>query len=210
MQLGVRATPALVKGRKFIIAKSLDEVAKFVGVPGPGHTPLPPAELFARWRKILCAAQRYVRQIPDDQMNQMALHNRDRTIRLLGYHVFRIGEAYLECVVGGAIDLEELIRKPVKNGTLTNGPEIAHYGEEVIGQLDQWWEGLTDKSCGETREITLYGVISLHRLLDRSTWHSAHHTRQIVDVLDRLGIEPDRRFTAQDLAGLPLPERIWD
>jgi hypothetical protein len=29
-------------------------------------------------------------------------------------------------------------------------------------------------------------------------------------VLERFGIEPDDRLTADDLAGLPLPERIWD
>jgi hypothetical protein len=29
-------------------------------------------------------------------------------------------------------------------------------------------------------------------------------------VLERFGIEPSRRLTAEDLAGLPLPEGLWD
>jgi hypothetical protein len=29
-------------------------------------------------------------------------------------------------------------------------------------------------------------------------------------VLERLGIEPNGRLVTDDLAGLPLPERIWD
>ena len=44
-------------------------------------------------------------------------------------------------------------------------------------------------------EIIHYEGISLHQLLDRCTWHSAHHARQIVDVLERQGIEPDGKLT---------------
>jgi len=43
-----------------------------------------------------------------------------------------------------------------------------------------------------------------------STWHSAQHARQMIAVLERLGLEPDVRLTSEDLAGLPLPERIWE
>ena len=41
----------------------------------------------------------------------------------------------------------------------------------------------------------------------RATWHSAQHCRQLVAVLERMGIQPDRPLTKADLAGLPLPER---
>jgi hypothetical protein len=47
-------------------------------------------------------------------------------------------------------------------------------------------------------------------LFERSTWHSAQHARQLLAVLDRLGIEPDGRLTKEDLAGLPLPERLFE
>jgi hypothetical protein len=29
-------------------------------------------------------------------------------------------------------------------------------------------------------------------------------------VLERFGIAPDRPLTPQELAGLPLPERLWE
>jgi hypothetical protein len=29
-------------------------------------------------------------------------------------------------------------------------------------------------------------------------------------ILDTLNIEPDRRLTGADLAGLPLPDKVWD
>jgi hypothetical protein len=50
----------------------------------------------------------------------------------------------------------------------------------------------------------------MHQLFERSTWHSAQHTRQLIAVLERFGIEPDFRLTSDDLAGLPLPEGLWE
>ena len=47
-------------------------------------------------------------------------------------------------------------------------------------------------------------------VFERSTWHSAQHARQLIHVLERFGIEPDGRLTAEDLAGLPLPERLFE
>jgi hypothetical protein len=32
----------------------------------------------------------------------------------------------------------------------------------------------------------------------------------MIVVLERFGIDPDGRLTAEDLAGLPLPEGIWE
>jgi hypothetical protein len=32
----------------------------------------------------------------------------------------------------------------------------------------------------------------------------------MIAVLERFGIEPNGRLTVEDLAGLPLPEGIWD
>jgi hypothetical protein len=57
---------------------------------------------------------------------------------------------------------------------------------------------------------TFYGTPPMHQLFERSTWHSAQHARQMIAVLERLGLEPDVRLTSEDLAGLPLPERIWE
>ena len=68
---------------------------------------------------------------------------------------------------------------------------------------------LADKSCRQKLK-TYYGMQSMHQLFERTTWHSAQHARQLVAVLGRFGIEPNVRLTAEDLAGLPLPERLWE
>jgi hypothetical protein len=50
----------------------------------------------------------------------------------------------------------------------------------------------------------------VHVVLERTVWHPAQHTRQLMLVLESLGIAPERPLGAADLAGLPLPEKAWD
>jgi hypothetical protein len=92
---------------------------------------------------------------------------------------------------------------------MKTGEEIARYGDGVIESITTWWEGVADRS-GRQEVKTYYGPQPLHELLERSTWHSAQHARQLIAVLERYGIEPDGRLTAADLAGLPLPERLFE
>ena len=49
-----------------------------------------------------------------------------------------------------------------------------------------------------------------HVLWHAADWHSAQHTRQLIAVLDRFGIEPNGRLSTADLAGLSLPEGLWE
>jgi hypothetical protein len=56
---------------------------------------------------------------------------------------------------------------------------------------------------------TYYGARPLHERLERCTWHSAQHARQIIAVLDGFGIAADGPLTEQDYAGLPLPAGLW-
>ena len=201
--------PVLAKNDQYIFCQNLEDVAEFVGLQGSGHTPLPPAALMAKWTAVLCAAQRYLRQLPNHRLVERAIDNRDRSIRLMSHHIFRIGEAFLEVTVDGVEYCAELANVPPRDGTFTSAAEIVGYGSGVIDRLENWWRQLDDKSCRQPVK-TFYGTPPMHQLFERSTWHSAQHTRQLIAVLDRFHIEPDRRLTAEDLAGLPLPEGLWD
>ena len=209
LAFGVRNLPVVAKGGSFVFGQNLEDVAEFVGLMGTGHTPLPPHALIKKWIVVLRAAQRFVRQLPAERLNERVIENRDRSIRLLSHHVFRIGEAYLETVVDGVEFGNTLANVPPKDGTFTSGDEFAAYGEAVIAGLSKWWDGLADRNC-EARVKTYYGVQKMHMVFERCTWHSAQHTRQLTAVLERFGIEPDGRLTQDDLAGLPLPERLWE
>jgi len=209
LKLGLRNVPVVARGTSYVFGQNLEDVAEFVGLQGTGHKPLPPEQLIGKWTNVLRAAQRYARQLPDDHMNERVIPNRERPIRLLTHHIFRIGEAYLESVEGGTDYSVQHANVPPKEGTFTTGSEIADYGEQVTQRLERWWANLADKSCTQTVP-TYYGPQPLHMVFERSTWHSAQHARQLVAVLERFGINADRPLTPEELAGLPLPERLWE
>ena len=215
LKLGFRLANLVVRGKECVVGKNLDAVADLVGVPRPSHVPLPADQLYKKWIKNLRAAQRYVRQVPNDQINSDATPVRRRPIRIVEYHIFSIASAFAECARNGARNLQELSDVLPPDGKFMTGDEMARYADEVIARAEEWWNGLADKSCQEEIEIDYPGITmrysSLNKLFDRCVWHSTQHIRQIADVLEkRFDIEPDGRLTEEDLAGLPLPKRIWE
>ena len=79
----------------------------------------------------------------------------------------------------------------------------------VLARAKDWWRGYDDKSCQRPMEA-YFGTHPVHVVLERTVWHPAQHTRQLMLILETLGIQPDRPLSAADLAGLPLPEKAWD
>jgi len=192
-----------------VFGQNLEDVAEFVGLQGTGHQPLPPEQLIGKWIDVLRTAQGLIRQLPDAALNERVVANRDRSIRLMCHHVFRVGEAFLESVVDGVEYAVQLANVPPAEGTFTTGDEIARYGESVIARLQQWWDNLDDKTC-QQKVKTFFGMQPIYMLYERSTWHSAQHARQLTAVLEGRGIEPKARLKPETLAGLPLPERLWE
>ena len=197
---GVRNLPVVAKGKNFAFGQNLEDVAEFVGLHGTGHTPLPPSELIGKWVNVLRAVQRYARQLPAERLNERVIENRDRSIRLLAHHVFRIGEAFLETVVDGVEYSNNLATLPPADGTFVRGKEFADYGEAVIGRLEKWWDGLADRTCRQ-KVKTYYGEQPLHQLFERCAWHSAQHARQLAHVLERRRLFPFLTVQAPWAAG---------
>jgi hypothetical protein len=209
LALGTRKVPLLERGGRYVFAENLENVAAFVGLESTGHTPLAPHELFSTWVRVLRAALRYVRQMPDERLHERAIPNRDRAIRLVCHHVFRIGEAFVETMTQGTEYWEWHAQQEPAPGTMKTSAEIVSYGEDVLRRIEAWWEHLADRS-GSQPVKTYMGPQPMRELFERSVWHSAQHTRQLMALLERYGIEPEAPLTAEDLAGLPLPERLWE
>ncbi len=208
LALGVRTVPVVALGDQYVFAQNLEDVAEFVGLQGTGHTPLPTEVLIVRWVNILRATQRLIRQVPQHKLGERVIDNRDRSIRLMGHHVFRICEAFLETVVDGVEYSAQLANREPAAGECLTGEEIVKFGEGVINRLEAWW-GRGDKSC-KGKVQTFFGHQPVAMLFERSTWHCAQHARQLAAVLERFGIAPDRPLTKADFAGLPLPEGLWE
>lgn len=203
---GLRRVPVLAKGDQYAMGQMLEPFAKLAGVSMDGSQQLSPEQLYKKYEMIFAAAQRYVRQLPAECMQERVIENRERVIRTLCYHIFRIGEAFLETWEGAEYSQKIADNEPPQGMT---GPDIAQYGASVWKRYEAWWQGLEDRSLSRVLK-TYYGDTVAHRVFERCTWHSAQHCRHLMAVLDRLGIPIDGPLTAADLAGLPLPERLWE
>ncbi len=205
----MRSVPIVLKNGEFVRGQNLDDVAKMIGVNGTGFKQLPPDQLFEKWVIVLNAAQRYMRQFSDERLAESVIPNRKRSIRRLCHHIFRIPESFLETAVDGVNFDHGTAGRTPPDDKFHSSEELIRYGADITARLQQWWGGLADKSCQRQVE-TYFGAKSLHVLFERCAWHSAQHTRQIIAVLERYGIEPNGRLTVKDLEGLPLPERLWE
>jgi uncharacterized damage-inducible protein DinB len=207
LELGVRTVPVVSRGRDYVFGQELADVSRFVGREVQ-FSRLPAATLVARWVDLLEAAQRHVLQIPAERFPERATSGRDRSIRELAYHVYQVPEAFLDAVENGVQDLAVRYNAPPPP-QVTSAEDIRQYGVRVAARLARWWAGLEDRSCaGELQ--TYYGRQPMHHVLERCTWHSAQHVRQIAALLEEFGIEPDPPLTKAHYAGLPLPSGLWE
>jgi len=206
-KLGVRSVPVVARGDRFVFAQSIGDVIEFLGLNVRPQEPLSPDDLMRKMDLVLRAAARYVRQVPADALDR-PFRNRNRPIRVLAHHIFGIVDGFLESMQDGKeLTYARIMQEMAPS--MRSGEDIARYGETVLERAQAWWRGCPDRSCERTVD-TYFGRQPLHIVLERTVWHPAQHTRQLMLILDTLGIEPDGRLAAGDLAGLPLPEKVWD
>ena len=207
LKFGVRNVPVVARGDEYVFGQVLADVARLAGVKAPGQAGLTPAQFVEKWLFVLGAAQRFVRQIPTEKLDERAVANRDRSVRYLAFHVFRIAEAFLEVTEGTELSVE--LPNVAPGESMRTGVDIARYGAGIVERVSCWWDANEDKGC-ERRVATYYGQQPLRDVLERCVWHSAQHVRQIMALLDRWEIAPDEPVTDADLAGLPLPKGVWE
>ena len=201
--LGIPAVPAVVVGDRAVHGWNPSALAELVGVPYTEPTRLSPAELSARLDRILAATARVMRQVPPHHLG-MTHPGRDRSVRQLGYHVFRLSLALRDARIQGRLPEAWLQEEaPVD---VVDGSAVASYGETVRRQLAQWF---AEAGAVAGHVETYYGRQTVEELLERTVWHAAQHLRQLYDLLGRMGLAPDRPLAELDWQGLPLPTEIW-
>ena len=202
-RLGIPLVPAVVVGDRAIHGWNPKAVAALVGVEYIEAERLSPGELARRLDTILAAAERAIRQVPAEHLG-MASPGRDRSVRQLGYHIFRMSLAFRDAMQQGRYPEAWLLEEAPPE--IEDGPAIARYGRTVRGELAGWLA--RPGACGGVVN-TYYGPQSGHELLERTTWHAAQHVRQLYAFLDRMGVKPDEPLTEAGFRGLPLPKEVW-
>jgi glutaredoxin len=208
LALGVRHVPVVSMGTEYAFGQDIADVARFVGVDLGGARRLAPEVLVQKWLAILTENQGFMRAMPAARLAQPPVPNRPISTLSHGYHVFRIGEAFLDTFAGRDPDWHQNAMK-FPEAQIGSGEDAARYGDEVKARLAGWWRDCPDKSLSGM-VTTFQGEQSAHWFLERSTWHSGQHARQIADVLERAGLPQDTSRLVAALEGLPLPERLWE
>src|SRR5262249_43960106 len=154
--------------------QNIGHVVKFLGLNEATGPVLSPDQLIQRLDLFLGAAIRMIPQMPDAKLST-EVPNRPRSYRVLGHHIFRIAETFLEVANGDALEYVKLTTTPPD--TMQTTADLVAYGAGVRQRLAGWWSTKQDKS-GRDPVQTYYGPQILHEYLERSTWHVGQHVRQ--------------------------------
>lgn len=207
LALGARSVPVVALRGRYTLCQSFADVIKFLDLKTKLMDPLPPAQLVSKLDLVLSAAARYTRQFPDAQLREV-FRNRNRTPGGTAFHVFRVAEVGLQAAQGIELQFESFNELPPEDWSAA---DIANWGLQVLARIQMWWseQELKDATLAFTVP-TYYGQRPMHDVLERTAWHAAQHTRQLMLMLEEHGTVPDGPLTEQDLAGLPVPDEVWD
>jgi hypothetical protein len=194
-------------GEDCVPGGDLGAIARLLSLDYDPPATLTPSQLHERFLFVLEAAARYFRQAPFEGL-ALKSPDRDRSFRELGWHITLIPKAFLSAYDAGLFD-RDLFQERDVPATLT-GDDIASEVERSRAALDSWWQRAGEDDPFDRVIETYWGAHTLHESFERETWHAAQHTRQVMMFLEMLQVAPDHPLTSHDLAGLPLPERVWD
>lgn len=208
-RLGARSLPVVSRGHDFVFAQSLDQVAAFVGRHNDAAAArLAPELLIGRWMDVLGAAQSMAAEIPADKLYHRPIPTRDRTLLGLSYHIFQIPDVFVRNANGEFEDWAHHVNLPAPD-TIRSADDIVAFAAEATATLADWWQRLDRRDC-RWPVRTYYGVRECWEILERQTWHSAQHTRQLQSVLEGFAIPMRRTVAPETYDGLPMPEALWE
>ena len=202
--LGARSVPVVARGDAFVYGQDLATVARFVGIEADLQR-LDVPVLVSRLLALLDSAAALTIQLPPEAWQQK-LPGRERTHLDLAYHVSQVVVGFLDAALGGRLTFEHFERRPPDH--VATAAEVAQLIRSVSQALAVWWGANQSRLPAEID--TYYGRQPLHAVLERTTWHVAQHARQLQRLLELRGVEPRPSLAPALLAGLPLPEDVWD
>src|ERR1700730_9927802 len=124
--------PATIVGDRIVHGWNPQALAELIGVRYRAPKKLTPSELAERMDVVLAATQRAIRQVPREHLG-MKYPGRDRTVRHLGFPVFRAAASFADTRELGHLDgawFEE--NAPPE---MADGDAVAQYGEKVRRRL---------------------------------------------------------------------------
>jgi len=208
LQLGVRSVPVVTRGSAYVFAQSLEAVTAFVGKAKTDRVVQKPAFYLEKWLFLLAVGRSYLDAVPQEVLERDVIKERKRAIGELVYHVYQIPKAFVHCMRHNDPDWLFLSSGPAEMDIALTKPRLRQYAQEATEQLTNYWNG--GQTDFKIQPMTLdKGLKTSMELLDRSSWHSAQHLRQIVSALEREGVALTPAWDAGFYSGLNVPEQLW-
>ena len=196
--------PAIRVGERFANGLNLNEVADLLGVEYNVPPPLPPTELYDRYLAIQEVFAKVLAIAPEGFL-QRTLPGRNRDMTDVAVQVSAVMRCFLVAYETGKYD-DSFHYRPDDVRTIA---DLKARADKTLELFMKWWdqEGFDDPL--DNVVDTYWGHHTLHEVFEREVWHSAQHLRQLVYVLDEIGVKHD--FDLEPLiVGLPMPKRIHD
>ncbi len=162
---------------------------------------LGPPVLVSRLLALLDFAARYTRQLPADALRVKPPGN-ELTNLDLAYHVPQVVVGFLDAALGGRLTTEHFERRTPEH--FESAEQVAGLTQSVAQALAVWW-GANQSRLPDALD-TFDGPQTPGELLERTTIHVGRHVRQLENILQSLGVEPEPRLPDMLLAGLPPPD----
>lgn len=232
---GVRGLPVVGVGDRYILGLDLAQVDELLGLsPAPARA-LPGDELVDRAIRLLAAASRYARQLPQSRYDTPfpGMENVKPPFALAGGHVLAYPNGvpyvphgtylglYRHIIAHGA-HFQRFVEAP--DADYTSLGHYSQYGEATpdvtLDELERiaaatsnaigaWWQRASEADLARVLD-TYVGRQTLQQMLQRELYSLAQHTRQLMHILLLLGIEPDGPIGAREYDGLNVPEGVWE
>ena len=208
-EMGALALPVLARGDEHVIALDMAKVLSFIDSEEPVPEVLSAPELVDRVEQLVPAALRFAGQLPAARHDE-PIPGRDRTYLGLANHIVAHVEIFLTLAEGAEFTLEgvdeEILRGLERR--IVPPADLLSRAREATSRLRDW---LSAATAAELERIvpTFFGDQTVHALLASCAYSVAQHTRQLMAVLEMLGIEPDGPVGKDSYRGLPMPSGVW-
>lgn len=205
-----------------MLGRELADIDRLFGWTAGSRKVVPIAELAARMPLLLRAAARYARQLPPDHYGHVIPGQEDVTgplvlpdgteLRLSDGTPYIPHHTYFDLVghiAGHGAKFLHLARNPGSD-VYSRMEFFAPLGEpDSDATLDEVCD-LLETSARAIEEWSRDAAPGrAHPMLDSMTYSTAQHCRQLIAILELLGIEADGPLSEADYEGLALPAATW-
>ena len=203
-RIGVSA-PAVAVGERGVQGLDLAGIAALIGYDYDPPEMLTPAALKAKYDTVITALQRFTGQLAHEHLDYRSPDN-NRSVRFLVAHAASIMRYFVDAYDQERFDNSG--RPPADLSTTGAREELLSFTADTAAMLNTWWDRYGFDDPFDRVLETSWGHRTLHEVFERAVWHTAQHTRQLMDWMETIGVPPVGPLTSEDLAGLPLPERL--